>query len=402
MTTRTYQTYEEATQDYLARFRALRDAPAAKSRQVTRGAADIPVDTLIARAEDIAEVSASMVPLARGYLEATDPTLREGISGQLLAQAAAEMQVATELMEIAAREAAGPAEESSQAPRGVTRAARGAKLRGAIDSMEKAMAMPVSAGLVDPCMIRSTRAAAGTPEEEKKSLQQTAILTAGAISQRVVEVGGDLAFDLVFKSEWSAVIQSAGLFSKDIANLLDHLKEGAGILIQHAISTATNTILNAYNKILALLGSDVENEALKRVRDWLEQIQQAGKIDLFEQMVGKLYHVDALEGVLPIWLDKTKADADTINDTTKDVAVLSDKFTVLVERINKVGDVIGLARFVQAQFPQVLGVVIAIRVSLLAVLVYAGYDYIGYEQIRYPNLTKGVAEIIKENLLLGA
>jgi hypothetical protein len=221
--TKTYRTYDEATQDYLARFRALRDAPPVKSMTVTRGAADIPVDKLIARAEEIAEVSASMVPLAKGYLEAPDPTLREGISGQLLAQAVAELQVATELMQIAAGEAAGP-------PAAATRAARGASLREAIDGMEKAMAMPVSAGLVVPRIVRRAAAAADTPEEAKKALQHAPAVTAGAISQRVVEVGGDVTFNLVLKTEWTAAIKSAGMLSKDIATLLGGLKEGATAL----------------------------------------------------------------------------------------------------------------------------------------------------------------------------
>lgn len=402
MTTKIYLTYEETAQDYLNRFIALRDAPAIKSMAITRSSADIPVDTLIERADEIAEVSASMVPLAKGYLEAPDPTLREGISGQLLAQAAAEMQVAIELMEIAARDAAGPAAKSLSATSKTTQAVRGAGLREAIDILEKAMTMPVSAGLVVPSMVKRIGIVRDTPDEAKNELQQTATVTAGTISQRVVEVGGDLAFGLVFNTEWSAVVKGAGLLSKDIAKLLNSLKEGASILIQSAISVAAKTILNAYSKILALLGSDAEGEARVRVKEWLDQIQQAGKIDLFGQLVGKLYQVNALEGVLPGWLETTKADMDKINDTTKEVAVLSDKFTVLVERISTVGDVIDLAKFVQAQFPQVLVVVTSIRVALLAVLVYSGYDYIGYEQIRYPNLTKGVAEVIKDNLLPAA
>lgn len=67
---------------------------------------------------------------------------------------------------------------------------------------------------------------------------------------------------------------------------------------------------------------------------------------------------------------------------TNEVRVLSDKFALLVERIRAVGDAIGLASFVQAQFPQVLVAITAIRVALLAVLVYAGYDHIGYEQVQ--------------------
>lgn len=395
MTIKTYQSYEEAAADYLAQFHALLQVPAEVKGAVTRGAGEVPAQALIERAGAIADISADMIPLAKGYLEAPDPALREGISGQLLAQAAAELQVATELLHIAAGETMTP-----QAP--VTRAARGANLRDAIDGMEKAMAMPVSAGLVAPGMVRRAATAADTPEEAKKALQKAATVTAGAISQRVVEVGGDLAFNLVFKTEWTAVIQSAGMLSKDIAELLDRVKEGASALIQRAVTAATKTVLNVYDKILALLGKDVEDEARKRVKGWLDEIQKAGKIALFEQLVGKLYQVDALEAVLPGWLEKTTSGVDKINTTTTDVAALSDKFTVLVGRINTVGDVIGLAKFVQVQFPQVLVVVTAIRVALLAVLVYAGYDYIGYKQPEFLNLTKGVGEVIRDNLGVAA
>lgn len=399
MTTRAYRTYEEAAQDYLGLFASLRDASCASSKAVTRGSADIPADSLIEQANRIAAVSADMVPLARSYLEATEPYLREGISGQLLAQAAAEMQVANRLIQIAAMDAAGPADEGSKETHGTTRTAQGAGLRDAIDSLEKAMAVPVSAGLMAPRMVRRAGRVAETADEAKNALQDTATAAAGAISQRVVEVGGDLAFSLVFNTEWKTVINSVGLLSQDIAKLLEGLKEGASTLVQRAISAGARTILNAYSKILALLNRDFEDEARKQVNDWLEQIQQAGKIDLFEQLIGRLYQVNALESTLPDWLEKTRADVDEINGTTKEVAVLSDKFTVLVERISVVGDAIGLAKLVQAQFPQLLAVVTAIRVALLAVLVYAGYDYIGYEQTRYANLTKGVAEVIRDNLL---
>ena len=401
MTTRAYRTYEEAAQDYLSLFAGLRDASYASSKAVTRGSADIPADSLIEQAERIAAVSASMLPLARSYLEAPEPYLREGISGQLLAQAAAEMQVANRLIQIAAMDASSADEEGSKETHGTTRTAQGAGLLDAIDCLEKAMAVPVSAGLMTPRMVRRAGRVAETADEAKNVLQDTATAAACAISQRVVEVGGDLAFSLVFNTEWKTVINSVGLLSHDIARLLDGLKEGTSTLVQRAISAGARTILNACSKIQALLNRDFEDEASKQVKDWLEQIQQAGKIDLFGQLIGRLYQVNALESTLPVWLEKTRADVDKINGTTKEVAVLSDKFTVLVERISVVGDAIGLAKLVQAQFPQLLAVVTAIRVALLAVLVYAGYDYIGYEQTRYANLTKGVAEVIRDNLLPG-
>jgi len=308
--------------------------------------------------------------------------------------------VAMELLQFAAGEAAGLSVPATQAPGGITRAARGVSLRDAIDSMEKVMAVPVSAGLAAPAMARRTTTTENTPDEAKKALQRAAIVSAGAISQRVVEVGGDLAFNLVFKTEWTAVIQGAGLLNQDIARLLDQLKEGASELIQRSLTAATKTVLNVFDKILALLGKDVENQARTQIQKWLADIQKAGKIELFEQLVGKLYKKDKFEKDLPGWVEKTTANVDRINATTKEVVVVSDKFTVLVGRINTVGDVIGLARFIQTQFPQVLVISTAVQVALLTVLVYAGYDYIGYKQVEFLNLTKGVAEVIRENLAI--
>jgi hypothetical protein len=258
--------------------------------------------------------------------------------------------------------------------------------------------MPLSRGLAPQRRARRAPVAEVAPEEARAALQNVAAVTTSAIAQRVVELGGDLAFNLVFKTEWSAVIQSAGLLSKDLGKLLDKVKEGAGAFIQRVVTTASKTLLNVFDKILALLGKDAENEARKRVQGWLEQIQQDGKIALFEQLVGKLYKVEALQAALPGWLEKSTVDADKISATAADVGALPDKFTVLVGRINSIGDVIGLARFVQVQFPQVLAVVTAIRVALLAVLVYAGWDYIGYQQPKFLNLTQGVGELIQANL----
>jgi hypothetical protein len=264
--------------------------------------------------------------------------------------------------------------------------------------MDKAMSMPVSAGLASPGMVRRGPVAAATSEEAKRALQQAAAMSAGAISQRVVEVGGDIAFKLVFKTEWNAVVQSAGLLNKNIVDLLENLKEGASAIVRRAVTAAARTLLNVFDKILALLGKDAEDAARKKVKDWLDEIQRSGKIEVFETLVGKLYQVEALNTALPGWLDKTSAEVEKINSTTTDVMALSDKFTILVKRIDTLGDVIGLAKFVQAQFPQVLVVTTSIRVALLAVLVYAGYDYIGYQPIRFLNLTKGVGELVRENL----
>lgn len=393
MIARTYASYEAAVSDYLAQFQALLEPPTAATGPMTRGASAPPTDVLVERAAALADISAEMIPLAADYLTASDPSLREGISAHLLAQAAAEMQVATELLQIAAGEMPGVA---VPAARGAQPEARG-DLREVIASMEQVLRAPLGARPAVPQM--ATRGAAVTdPEQAKQGLQAAAKATTTAISQQVVKVGGDLAFNLVFKTQWTAVINSAGMLNKDVARQLENIKAGANAAAQRAATVASKTLLNVFDKVLALLGQDGQTVARKQVQAWLDDIQKSGKIELFAQLVGKLYRADDLVAVLPDWLQSSTVEVDVLNATTTQVTALSEKFTVLVEQVNKLGDVIGWAKFLEPQVPQLLAVCTAIRLSLLAVLVYAGYDYIGYEQRAFLNLTQGVGETIRANL----
>lgn len=391
MATRTYQTYEEATQDYLAWFRALRDAPPVKSKTVTRGAADIPVDTLIARADEIADVSASMVTLAKSYLEAPDLTLREGISGHLIAQAAAEFQLAAELLQIT--------ESEPVVPTMATRAARGAALQDAIRLLEKTMATPASKGLAPAARI--TRTAIDLPEEvesAKKALREAAIVGVNAITQRVRELGEALAMDLITQTEWRAVMEGATLLNKDIAEKLEALKHGVGALFKRAVAAAAKTLLNVYDKIMALLGKDLKDSARKQIKEWLGKIEEEQKVDLIEAFVDRLYRISAFERALDGWLEKTSADADKVNETTRAVREVPTKFAVLAGYLGTAENVVVVAkRFLK--FPQVLVVAAGIQIALLAVIVYSGYDYIGYRELSFPNLARGVAQVVQERLV---
>ena len=258
------------------------------------------------------------------------------------------------------------------------------------------MAIPLAQGLLSPARARRSAAADDSPVTAKAALKNAATVTTGAITQRVVEIGGDMAFNLVFNTEWGAVVESAGLLNKDIARLLEQIKTGAGAVLQRALVAAAKTLVNAYDNTLALLGNDFEDQARQQIKTWLEDIKNQGKIELFDQLIGKLYRVSEFETQLDDWLAKSDAEVEQLNTATGTVTALSDKFIVLVSRLTTVGDVVGLARFIK--LPQVLVIVTGIRVVLLAFLVYGGYDYLGYRVPRFPNLTKGIGEIVKEGL----
>jgi hypothetical protein len=392
MASKVYQTYEEAAQDYVAQFSALLDIPEGVPAAAKRGAGDVPVEPLVERAEAIAEVSEKMVPLAKEYLESEDPLYREGVSAQLINQAAAELRLAAELLQIAEDE------EKEAVPKAATRSSRGAGLRSAIETLELSMQTNLSDGLA--AAVRKTRAAEEKPatmDDAKKGLQTSVDKATKKISEKVVEFGGDIAFDLAIGTEWTAVFEGAAMLARgEIRQKMEEAKKGAKSLAARAVGAAQKTVLNVYDKLLALLGKDAEDKARQQIQTWLKKIKDDGKIEVFDNLVANLYRVDTFKKDMEEWLTKTKAQMDAITKTTGEVDGLSDKFGVLTDQMGTFEDVLGFAKFIK--IPQVMAVLFALRVGLLATLVYAGYDYIGYKQVNFLDITKGVAQVIQENL----
>lgn len=387
----TYTSYDEAAAAYLAAFRGLLAVPAAPGKAVRRAAPPVPAQALITQAGAIADISAGLVTLGRSYLDDPDPALRQGMGGQFLAQAAAELQVATELLQLSE---APPAD----APRATKRAAGGSQLAAAVASLEKAMQAPLSRGL--GFRPRPRAEAPTTIDGAKTALRDAASTAASAMALRVREFGGDVAFDLVFSTEWGAVIEGAGLLRTDISEKLESLKQGAGALFTRAVTAAARTLLNVYDKLMALLGKDVHDAARTQAKEMLDKIKQDGKIELFATLIDSLYKVEAFKKDLDGWLEKTGAEVAALNKTTGQVTALSTGFTSLVERMKTLESAASLAKAIK--LPQALAIVAGFQVILLAVLLQAGADYIGYRQARLLNLTKGVAEVVQEALVPAA
>jgi len=388
MAARTYRTYEDAAQDYLAEFSGLMRAPKAPVAGAARGAAELPADHLINSAGRIADISSNMLVKAQPYLNSPNPAEREGISLQLLSQASAELQLATELLHITAEGQGGTS------PTMVSRAARGASLGQAISGLEQSMQHPVSAGLAAHVTTRrAVRALTGDP---KKDLQTSVSNATDAISQKVIAVGADIAADLVLQTQWSAVLDGAQLLHNGLASKLEEVRQGASAIVEKAVTAAEKTLLNVYDKILALLGKDIQDQARKQIQDWLNQIKQGGSVNIFKDLVANLYQVSAFEKDLQGWMAATTTPLDQIGQAATQVDSLADKFDVLAGQAGTLENVVGMAKMIK--IPQVLLVVAALQVGLLAVVVYAGYDYIGYKQPNFIDITKGVAQVVEDVL----
>ena len=90
------------------------------------------------------------------------------------------------------------------------------------------------------------------------------------------------------------------------------------------------------------------------------------------------------------------APAQKVGETAGEVDQVAQKFIVLSGRVKAFENAVGLAKL--TGIPQVLMVVAGLQVGLLAVLVYAGYDYIGFKQGKFLDITRGVAQVARDGL----
>jgi hypothetical protein len=71
---------------------------------------------------------------------------------------------------------------------------------------------------------------------------------------------------------------------------------------------------------------------------------------------------------------------------------------IRLEAITCRGDGGGLHLARLIKIPQALVIVADFQLALLAAMVYTGYDFSGYQELGFPNLTEGVAQMIREHL----
>ena len=376
--------YERAAQELLAGYDELLLVPRGAPEGVP------PAEQLVHAAGRITTASPVLTAQAAGLLAEGSALEREGASGQLIAQASAELQLAAELLRLSSA-------VSAETPGGMTRAARGAALRQVGEGLREAMSVPASAGLAP--FVPTLRRAGPLPQDAQAAaelLRRSVAQADRAISRQVVDLGGEIAFDLVMQTRWAAVLDGASLLRGDAASKLEEVRKGLGGLVEQAAATAEKALLNVYDKVLTLLGRDMEDAARKQVRTWLEKIKEDGKIELLAELVDKFYRVDVFHGELEGWITGTTAPAQKVGETAGEVDQVAQKFIVLSGRVKAFENAVGLAKL--TGIPQVLMVVAGLQVGLLAVLIYSGYDYIGFKQGKFLDITRGVAQVARDGL----
>lgn len=192
------------------------------------------------------------------------------------------------------------------------------------------------------------------------------LLDAALLREALVAVGGDMA----------------GRLGADLAGL------GA---------QALRFVLAANEKLLALLGPEVLQEARKLLEAWIEQLRQG---TLFPKLADRILRTRAIEAEVRRWLVAYQGPEDTLWAARDAINQLAGHFAAKARLADKV--VAGLA--VAKVLPPLLTpagrlAVAAAYLALLAYLIGSGYDHVDSDRLRLLDRVEGVRGVSRRLLV---
>ncbi|MBE8967520.1 hypothetical protein IQ277_15025 [Nostocales cyanobacterium LEGE 12452] len=406
-------TYQELSNSYSSQIRNLFLAPENIGvGEEMRGGSAVPLQILVERAEALAETSQQLGESTTIYLsdETASTSQQEAAEMKLLAQAIAELEAAQALLESA--EDAKRDIKRGKIPVGSDEPSRGVKInprvQASIENSAIIVETPLEAGV--PLFSSDDSNRSGLPSDlagAKTTLQRTVESSLRAICKDTSRVGWRAINDLLLMDA-AAMRQGLAFVSKDAAQLIDQMVEGAGSFILRLVKTAIRLLGQAYNWVRAILGQEIEAEGRKQVGGWLDELKQDGSEEgLFGKLVPQIYKTAVIQTELQGLLESTQADITQINQATEVVDSLAKRHQAKAKQVEQLLIVLAFIKKIPAlKTPQGTVIIAAVTTGITCYILYLGNDHIRDGQIvlnehfsfRIPDRVVGVRETVQKAL----
>jgi hypothetical protein len=345
--------------------------------------------------------------MTAAYLESDDIALREAAEMKLLAQANAEVEVALALLAIAGEEAEGK-------PGAVKRSSRAAGSQMALNELVNVLETPLANGMQPYLRAGAVRGAkAIEPEKAGEELQDQVRRSLRTISRQATKASSS-GLDTLLSMDPTLLKQGVALVSKDVSDLIDSVVDGFNDLIRRLATSAIQLLLQAYDWILALLGKDAEQNARKKVHEWIEELRAShtkpgDEDDLAAKLINLIYTPDKINAEVSEWLKGTQASVETLNKTSESVSEIGAKYEAKANRVEDFFKVAGVVRSLPLpvdKIPYVQLAIVAIVLGLMGYTLYTGYDHVDSGavnfknrfSVRIPDRVEGVRETVQKSL----
>ena len=373
------------TENYLSTVQAYQEAIAGLySTSPTaireRGEGEIAaLPDLEARAGLVVERSQALGEEASSNMTSADAGQRQLAQLQLLAAAAIDLHLASDLVR---RADEGPELKVAE---------RGASVPGAIAQLQEVLNASPEAGTAGLVSGQVERGGPVTPEAARAALQQTVKLSLEDISESAALVG-QATFANLMQLPAPAVKDAANIV---LAELLTRLSEGVSKLLSKAVALVSQAI----EKIMAAIGKDTETRVRQQTAKWIEDLQKG---TLFEALVDRIYETKRIQEELDKKLSEASADlpAESFNQAAEKISELAKAFEKQKTTLEWLLHGLSWAR------PWILGLtpwgpvgLTAGYVLTIGYIVYSGGDYVDWYRTgdqNWLNQVNGVRSVVSQ------
>ncbi len=400
------QQYQQAVSDYAVELRGLFAIPkeAPRAEVTMRGSGGLAPDVLATRARQFVVSSQRVGGLTASLLAAAELNPREGAEIKLLAQAAAQVEVAQALLEAAA-------EQQTTTGGRTMRGGSTIMVQQSLNDLARVLEAPVGAGT--GIVMKTTRDVFLPPkdlESARAALQTQVNSSVDYISRRAVQVGGLVLRDLLLM-DGATVLSGVALVSSDLAQTIDKFLAGVGKAAIDLATSAVRLLLQAYDWIITLIGKDSESAARKQIGDWVDQLRAESRngdsSGPFGMLVERIYVPTTIKDDVAKWTPASPAPLDKVNKASETVKGLADKYKAKTDQVEKLSKAIAFARKLPVlATPQGQALVAAVNIGLLGYVIYTGYDHVDSGRIVFfkrfnvniPSRVEGVRKTVSTAL----
>jgi hypothetical protein len=303
---------------------------------------------------------------AESLVSSPDPAERAAAEVQLLAGAALDLAVASQL-----------AGAGLPAPRGFGAGPGGlAELQALVAAPEAYLA-----GAVAGRGVRSLEAA-------RSDLAAAVARALADIRADIVTTGGHVVEGL-FLMDAALLREALGVVGGQLADKL-------GLDVKGLSRRVVEFVLAANDKIIAMLGVSALAEAQKQLKAWLEQLQ-AG--DLFPELTDRVLQIGAIQAEVDGWLAAYSGDEAALLLGRDEVTALAGRFSAKADVADRLVSALALAKLAPPLLtPAGRLAVAAAYLGLLAYVIGSGYDHVDSDRIKLLDWTEGVRGVAKRLL----
>jgi hypothetical protein len=354
----------------------------APPREPARGRpASVPAPgELIERADQLAAAAAALRQETVSFLAVEDIDTRLGAEQHLLAQAAANLQVADGLLAAAA--AAGEIEPA---------ATRGPAIATPVfDPLLALLATPLTE------VGATARSLAAPTRGQLKAVSRAELIAAvdeaiGAILDAVADHARDVLAGIV-GLDTALLKQAAGMISQELSELVEKLGEQGSKLVAKAVAF----VVQAFDNLLAALGKDVTDEMRKRAAEMLERLQQG---DVVAGLLRMAFEVPQSQRRIAVLVESSQAPEILLGQTGAAVAALPAGFAARTKLAGQLLAALGVLKRIPAtRLPMVELATAATYVALLGFVLYVGADYVDAPRLERLGRIPGVVHVVETGL----